>query len=39
RLNERLQTESTAPFSSYLDPKGSLLALTDMSNIEVWLTK
>ena len=35
-LHEKLDKEQ---FSSYLDPKGSLLALTDMSNIEVWLTK
>ena len=26
-------------FSSYLDSKGNLPALTDMSNIEVWFTK
>ena len=35
-LHEKLEKEQ---FSSYLDTKESLLALTDMSNIEVWLTK
>ena len=35
-LHDKLEEEQ---FSSYLDSKGHLLALTDMSNIEVWLTK
>ncbi len=35
-LHDKLEKEQ---FSSYLDNKGNLLALTDMSNIEVWLTK
>ena len=35
-LHDKLEKEQ---FSSYLDSKGNLLALTDMSNIEVWFTK
>ena len=34
-LHDKLEKEQ---FSSYLDSKGNLLALTDMSNIEVWFT-
>lgn len=35
-LRDKLEKEQ---FASYLDSKGRILALNDMSNIEVWLTK